>query len=218
MLRKSPAITLLLLTTSLFLLTGCPPPSDIVMWQRANTDQDGVRMAMGKCGVQVTGPDMPKTDNESVLYFQCMEKMGFTRKDGFEICSVRVFHNTAACRQQELGHPLSQRQLEALPFVADRGFHPVKPDSGVILSSLISWRKAGASLHYSHEIENDKEALAQMYQCGYPQPLGSPPDVPTLLKAAQVQRCMLDNGFKPKNELNLVCRNYPQVTGCPSQR
>ncbi|QHB33474.1 hypothetical protein F0T03_15800 [Yersinia canariae] len=215
MIRKSTLVTLPLLVASVFLLTGCPPAPDITQWKRPNTDIDGVRVAMGKCGVQLPGPDIPKTDNESVLYYQCMESQGFNRKDGFKICSLRVYHDTPACLKQEQGRPLSQGQLDALPFVADRGFHPIKPDSGVIKSSLISWRKAGASLHFSHEIENDKQALAVMYQCGYPQPLGSVPYVPTLRKAADVQRCMLDKGFEPKNKLNLVCRNYPQVTGCP---
>ncbi|MGQ8707185.1 hypothetical protein ACUTSW_14515 [Serratia sp. TSA_198.1] len=215
MFRKSTLITLPLLMTSVFLLTGCPPAPDLTQWQRPDTDIDGVRVAMAKCGVQLPGSDIPKTDNESVLYYQCMEKMGFTRKDGFKICSVRVYHDTSACLEQEQGHPLSQSQLEALPFVADRGFHPINPDSGVSKFSLITWRKVGASLHFSHEIENDKQALAVMYQCGYPQPLGSTPYVPTLRKAANVQRCMLDKGFEPKNRLNLVCRNYPQVTGCP---
>lgn len=212
---RSPLLTLPLLTTSLLLLTGCPPAPDLTQWQRPDTDIDGVRVAMGQCGVPLPGPDIPKTDNESVLYYQCMEKMGFTRKDGFEICSVRVYHDTPACRSQEQGHPLNQSQLEALPFVADRGFHPIKPESGVDTSSLISWRQAGASRHFSHEIENDRQALAVMYQCGYPQPLGSVPYVPTLRKAAEVQRCMLEKGFEPKNRLSLVCRNYPQVTGCP---
>ncbi|WP_113627481.1 hypothetical protein [Pectobacterium peruviense] len=214
MLYKSTSVTLPLLVASVLLLTGCAPAPDLTQWKRPNTDIDGVRVAMGKCGVPLPGPDIPKTDNESVLYYQCMESMGFTRKDGFKICSVRVYHDTPACIKQEQGYSLSQRQLEALPFVADRGFHPIKPDSGVSPVSLISWRKAGASKHFSHEIENDKQALAAMYQCGYPQPLGSVPYVPTLRKAADVQRCMLDKDFEPKNKLNLVCRNYPQVTGC----
>jgi hypothetical protein len=215
MFQKSTLITLPLLMTSIFLLTGCPPAPDLTQWQRPDTDIDGVRVAMGKCGVQLPGSDIPKTDNDSVLYYQCMENMGFTRKDGFKICSVRVYHDTPACLKQEQGYPLSQTQLEALPFVADRGFHPIKPDSGVSKFSLITWRKVGASLHFSHEVENDKQALAVMYQCGYPQPLGSTPYVPTLRKAANIQRCMLDKGFEPKNKLSLVCRNYPQVTDCP---
>ncbi|CAM3791861.1 hypothetical protein RABR111495_12365 [Rahnella bruchi] len=53
-----------------------------------------------------------------------------------------------------------------------------------------------------------------MYECGYPKPLGSVPFVPTVLKAAKVQQCMVDKGFEPKVKLMLVCRNYPQVTGC----
>lgn len=214
MFRKSTVMTLLLLMTSVFLLTGCPPPPDLTQWQRPDTDINGVRDAMRQCGEQIDGPKIPKTDNESVLYYQCMEKQGFTRKDGFKICSIRVYRDTPACIAQVQGHPLSQSQLDALPFVADRGFHPIRPDSGVSPSSLISWRKAGASLHFSHELENDKQALAVMYQCGYPQPLGSVPYVPTLRKAANVQQCMLDKDFEPKNKLNLVCRHYPQVTGC----
>lgn len=213
--QKSRLMTLPLLITSVFLLTGCPPPPDLTQWKRPDVGIDGVRAAMGKCGVPLPGPDIPKTDNESVVYYQCMEKLGFARKDGFKICSLRVYHDTAACREQELGHPLSQSQLDALPFVADRGFIPAKPDSGVITSSLISWRKAGASRHFSHEIENNEQAQAAMYQCGYPQPLGSVPFVPTVRKAAFVQQCMRDKGFEPKNKLSLVCRNYPQVTGCP---
>ncbi|MFK8258979.1 hypothetical protein ACFL9S_14480 [Erwinia sp. AnSW2-5] len=215
MFRKLSLMNLSLLMTSVFLLTGCAPAPDITRWKRPDTDMDGVRIAMGKCGVQLPGPEIPKTDNESVLYYQCMESMGFTRKDGFKICSVRVYYDTPACLEQRQGHPLSQSQLEALPFVADRGFHPLQPDSGVIKSSLITWRKEGASLHFAYEAENDKQALAAMYQCGYPQPLGSVPYVPTLRKAANVQQCMLDKGFKPKNPLNLVCRHYPHVTGCP---
>lgn len=215
MLRKSSLMNLSPLITSMLLLAGCASAPDITQWKRPDTDIDSVRIAMGKCGVQLPGAIIPKTDNESVLYYQCMESMGFNRKDGFKICSVRVFHDTPACLEQEQGYPLSQSQLEALPFVADRGFHPMKPDSGVIKSSLITWRKEGASLHFSYEVENNKQALAIMYQCGYPQPLGSVPYVPTLRKAANVQQCMLDKGFKPKNTLNLVCRNYPQVTGCP---
>lgn len=215
MFRKSTLKSLPLLITSVFLLTGCPPAPDLTQWQRPDTDIEGVRVSMGKCGVQLPGPDIRKTDNESVLYYQCMENMGFTRKDGFKICSIRIYHDTPACLQQEQGHPLSQSQLEALPFVADSGFHPIKQDSGVSPFSLITWRKVGAPLHFSHEVENDKQALVVMYQCGYPQPLGSAPDVPTLRKAANIQQCMLDKGFEPKNKLNLVCRNYPQVTGCP---
>ncbi|MEE9684277.1 hypothetical protein V4841_09705 [Lelliottia amnigena] len=215
MFRKSTAMTLPLLMTSVFLLTGCPPPPDLTQWQRPDTDIDGVRDAMRQCGEQIPGQDIPKTDNESVVYYQCMENQGFIRKDGFKICSIPVYRDTPACISRDQGYPLSQRQLDALPFVADRGFLPIKPEFGVSQSSLVSWRKAGASLHYSYEIENDKQALAVMYQCGYPQPLGSVSYVPTLRKAAYVQQCMLDKGFEPKNKLNLVCRNYPHVTGCP---
>ncbi|MGE4709630.1 hypothetical protein AB8966_05640 [Yersinia enterocolitica] len=200
------------LLASVFLLTGCPPPPDLTQWQRPNSTVNDARVAMGKCGVPLPGPQPDFTDNETVLYYHCMEQQGFVFKHGFKICDV--YEQTPACVAQKQGRAVSLRQLEALPFVADSGFHPIKPDSGIDKSSRISWRKAGASLHFSHTIENDRVAQQMMYQCGYPQPLGSNSFVPTIRKAADIQRCMLDNGFEPKRKLMLVCRNYLQVTGC----
>jgi hypothetical protein len=212
MYSKHTLVYLPALMTAVFLLTGCPPPPDLTQWQRPNTTVDEVRVAMGQCGVPLPGPEPDFTDNEMVLYYQCMEQKGFTFKHGFKICDV--YKQTPACINKIQGFPLSLQQLEALPFVADSGFHPIKASSGVDESSLISWRKAGASLHFSHALDNNAEALQVMYQCGYPQPLGSNPFDPTIRKAAEVQRCMLDKGFEPKKKLALVCRNYPQVTGC----
>lgn len=200
------------LITSVFLLTGCPPSPDLTQWQRPNTTVSEVRTAMGQCGVPLPGSQPDFTDNEAVLYHQCMEQQGFTFKHGFKICDF--YEQTPACIAQKQGRALSMRQLEALPFVADSGFHPIKPGSGIDEYSLISWRKAGASLHFSHAVENDRLALPMMYHCGYPQPLGSTPFDPTIRKAAEVQRCMLENGFEPKRKRALVCRNYPQVAGC----
>ncbi|WP_145560805.1 hypothetical protein [Yersinia mollaretii] len=209
---KRTLVSLPILLASVFLLTGCPPPPDLTQWQRPHTDVNEVRVAMGQCGVPLPGPQPDFTDNETVLYYQCMEQKGFTFKHGFQICDV--YKQTPACIQKRQRIPLSQQQLEALPFVADNGFHPIKPGSGVTESSRISWRKAGASLHFSHALENDQVALQVMYLCGYPQPLGSNPVDPTIRKAAEIQQCMLDKGFEPKKKLALVCRNYPQVTGC----
>ncbi len=78
------------------------------------------------------------------------------------------------------------------------GFYSIKPDSGADESQFIRWRKAGASLHLSHAVENDKLALDTMYECGYPKPLGSVSFPPMALKAAQIQQCMLDKGFEPE--------------------
>src|SRR5471030_1283187 len=214
MLRKHTLVTVPALVASVFLLTGCPPPSDFEQWKRPNTTKDQLRAAMGSCGVQIPGPVTRMTDNETVLYFQCMENKGFVYNEEFHICDY--LKNTPACTEKSQGHPLSQRQLDALPFVADTGFNPVDPKFGIYESQLITWRKVGASrsLGLSDEVKNDREALPVMYQCGYPQPLGSRPYLPTLRQAQQVQQCMLDKGFEPIGKLNLVCRNYPQVTGC----
>lgn len=56
-----------------------------------------------------------------------MQRLGFTRKDGFEYCDT--MKNMPACVEERQGRPLSLSQLEALPFVEDEAFHPIKPNS-----------------------------------------------------------------------------------------
>lgn len=210
--RISSLVSLPALIGSVFLLTGCPPPPDLTQWQRPKTTIDGVRVAMGQCGVPLPGPEPDFTDNETVLYYQCMEGKGFTYKHGFQICDV--YKDTPACRARQQGRPLSLQQIESLPFVADSGFYPIRPGVEISEFSLISWRKAGASLHFSHAVENDRVALPAMYLCGYPKPLGSDPVMTTVGHAKQAQACMLEKGFEPKKKLMMVCRNFPQLTGC----
>lgn len=212
MLRKSHFMTLPAVITSLFLLTGCPPPAQFTQWQRPATTEDDVRAAMKACGEPEKGTlnDLPV--NQQVLQFQCMQRLGFTRKNGFEFCEV--MKELPACVEEKQGHPLSLSQLEALPFNADDGFYPIKPNSGRDEDMQITWRKAGASQHYSVEIANNKEALPVMYACGYPKPLGSNLALASIGRTAQAQRCMIDHGFEPKKKTMLVCLPYPQVTGC----
>lgn len=136
----------------------------------------------------------------------------FTRKDGFEYCEL--MENMPACVEERQGHPLSLSQLEALPFVEDEAFHPIKPNSGRDERMQVSWRIAGASLHFEFKVANDSEALPVMYACGYAKPLGSNLDVASIGRTAEVQRCMIDHGFEPKNKVMLVCQTYPRVTGC----
>jgi hypothetical protein len=62
-------------------------------------------------------PEPDFTDNETVLYYQCMEGKEFTFKHDFHICDVNK--NTPASVAKQQGYPVSQKQLEALPFVAD---------------------------------------------------------------------------------------------------
>ncbi|WP_448650364.1 hypothetical protein ACSHWC_20635 [Pseudomonas fluorescens] len=152
--------------------------------------------------------------NERALQFQCMQRLGFTRKDGFEFCEV--MKNLPACVEEKYGHALSLSQLEALPFEADEGFYPIKPDSGRYEDMQVSWRKVGASLHFSVQLANNQEALPVMYACGYPKPLGSNLAVASIGRTAKAQRCMINNGFEPKDKMMLVCRPYPKVTGCQS--
>ncbi|NWE18166.1 hypothetical protein [Pseudomonas sp. P7548] len=210
--RKSQVIAFPALLASFFLLAGCPPPADFTKWERTSTTLDGVRSAMAACGNPVGGSLNRFPSNERALQFQCMQRLGFTRKDGFEFCDV--MQNLPACVEQKIGHPLSVSQLEALPFEGDEGFYPIKPDSGRYENMQVSWRKVGASLHFSVQIANNQEALPVMYACGYPKPLGSNLAVASIGRTAKAQRCMIDHGFEPKDKMMLVCRPYPHVTGC----
>ena len=212
MLRKVHLFTLPALVASVFLLTGCPPPYENEQWQRPSTTQEGVRAAMVKCGYQFRTVTY-EPDNFTALRFQCMHKQGFTYKGGFDFCDVRT--QLPACVAQKRGHELSLKELEALPFDADKGFYDIKPETGMSEYDQVSWRRKGASQHFSQVLENQKEAKLVMYQCGYPEPLGSNPVLPSIGRAAQVQKCMDEKGFEPVGKLQLVCTAYPQVTGCP---
>ncbi|MGZ0714273.1 hypothetical protein [Pseudomonas palleroniana] len=212
MFRKSQIIAIPALIASALLLTGCPPPPSFTQWERTSTSVEGVKAAMAECGDPVGGSQQHFPINVEVLQFQCMKRLGFTRKDGFEYCEI--MKNMPACVEERQGHPLSLSQLEALPFVEDEAFHPIKPDSGRDEDMQITWRKSGASLHFSAQLANNQEALPVMYSCGYPQPLGSNLEVASIGRTANVQRCMMDHGFEPKNKIMLVCQTYPQVTGC----
>jgi hypothetical protein len=65
------------------------------------------------------------TESELSLRLLGNGLVGFTRKDGFEYCEI--MKNMPACVEERQGHPLSLSQLEALPFVEDEAFHPIKP-------------------------------------------------------------------------------------------
>lgn len=212
MLRKTQLIAFPGLIASVLLLTGCPPPAEFTQWQRTATSVDGVKSAMAECGEPVGGSLTRYPINVRVLHFQCMQRLGFKRKDRFKFCEV--MKNVPACVEERQGHPLSLSQLEALPFTADDGFYPIKPNSGRFESMQVSWRKVGASKHFSVQIANDHEALPVMYACGYPKPLGSNLEIGSIGATAKAQRCMIDHGFEPKNALMLVCLPYPTVTGC----
>ena len=216
MFRKAHIIIFPGLIATVLLLTGCPPSPEFTRWKRPSTSVEGVKAAMKECGdpVGTSITDLPI--NEQVLQFQCMKRHGFIRKDGFEYCDI--MKNMPACVEERQGHPLSLSQLEALPFVEDEAFHPIKPNSGRDERMQVTWRKAGASPHFSVQIANDSEALPVMYACGYAKPLGANLDVASIGDTAKAQRCMIDHGFEPKHKSTLVCLIYPQVTGCSSTR
>lgn len=212
MLRTTQLITFPTLIASLFLLTGCPPPPEFVHWQRPSTTIEGVNAAMKECGEPPTGSVNDLPANAQVLQFQCMQRLGFTRKDGFEVCDV--MKSLPACVEKKQGQPLSLSQLEALPFEADEGFYPIKPNSGRDENMQVTWRKPGAAHGFEAEFANKQETKPVMYACGYPKPLGSNLALASIGYTAKAQRCMINHGFEPTDKKMLVCRAYPQVTGC----
>ena len=86
MLNKSQIITIPVLISSVLLLTGCPPSAEFTRWKRASTTVDGVKAAMTECGDPVGTSMVHLPINDQVLQFQCMQRLGFIRKDGFEYC------------------------------------------------------------------------------------------------------------------------------------
>ncbi|QOV67573.1 hypothetical protein [Citrobacter sp. BDA59-3] len=212
MLRKSHLVAWPALIASLFLLTGCPPPPEHTNWKRASTSEQGVMAAMKGCGEPATGSVSDLPLNAQALQFLCMQHLGFTRSDGLALCAL--MKDQPACVAEKQGHQLSVSQLEALPFVEDEGFFPIKPGSGRNEAMQVSWRKAGASQHFSVQVANDQQALPVMYACGYPKPLGSNLAVANIGQTAKAQRCMINHGFEPKKQRMLVCQSYPQVTAC----
>ena len=212
MFRKIQLMTFPSVVISVFFLTGCPPAAEYTQWQRPSTTEEGVKSAMTECGDPVGLSMNTLPENEQALQFLCMQHRGFTRKDGFDFC--QVMPELPACVEKKQGHPLSQSRLEALPYHADEGFYPINPDSGRYEDMQVTWRKVGAPRGFSTQVPNNREALPVMYACGYPKPLGSNLNVASIGRTAKAQRCMIDHGFEPKDKLMLVCRAYPQVTGC----
>ena len=105
MFSKSQIITIPVLISSVLLLTGCPPPASFTQWKRASTSVEGVKAAMAECGDPVAGPQNHFPINEQIIHFQCMQRLGFTRKDGFEYCDI--MKNMPACVEERQGRPLS---------------------------------------------------------------------------------------------------------------
>ncbi|MGX1188026.1 hypothetical protein AB7M29_005705 [Pseudomonas sp. F-14 TE3623] len=68
-----------------------------------------------------------------------MQRLGFTRNDGFKYCEL--MRNIPACVEERQGHPLSLSQLEALPFMEDEAFFPINPNSGRDEDMQVSWSR-----------------------------------------------------------------------------
>jgi hypothetical protein len=94
---------------------------------------------MAGCGDPVGGPQNHYPINEQVLQFQFMQRLGFTRNDGFKYCEL--MRNIPACVEERQGHPLSLSQLEALPFMEDEAFFPINPNSGRDEDMQVSWSR-----------------------------------------------------------------------------
>ncbi len=208
----------LLLSAAVLVLAGCPAPPDNQMWKRSGADQETINTEMANCGYPQNIGAHIISRNDEILRFQCMQGKGFAFGSEGNLC--QWMEDYPACVAKKQGHPVSLAQLGGLPFNEDRGFHPAPANSGLTEYDFVTWRKKGASQDFSHIIENKRLALPVMYQCGYPQPLGSREQSPTISAAAKTQQCMQEHGFEPiSKDKMLVCWNYPQLPACqPSFR
>lgn len=114
MFRKAHIITFPALIAAVLLLTGCPPSPEFTRWKRPSNSVEEVKAAMTECGDPVGTSMTHLPINEQVLQFQCMQRHGFIRKDGFEYCEYNEEY--ARLRRRKAG---SSSQL-----VSARSFTP----------------------------------------------------------------------------------------------
>lgn len=202
------------------LTIGCPSPPLFKTWVKLDATENDVKRAMLDCGFpNIAGTTHQNSRNDAVKMYQCMGKLGFQNKTNFDICSFNS--EIPACVEEKQGYPVSVAQLESLPFNDDPGFYPIRPNSNLTPHNLISWRLAKSSQHYSERISNQDIAIVAMYECGYPNPLGSgsPANIGT---TARVQMCMQEKGFIPDQAsihtvtMIPVCKQYPILPTCQS--
>jgi hypothetical protein len=211
---------LTVIAATAFMLSGCPSPPLFKTWVKPDATENDVKNAMRDCGFPNAGSTTPQDSrNEVAKMYLCMHKRGYSEQSGFDICSTN--RELPACIEEKQGSPVNISQLEALPFNDDPGFWPANSKLNFTPRQLIPWRPGNHSQHYSERISNQDLALAAMYECGYPKPLGSgsPASIAT---TARAQSCMQRKGFVPDRAsiqnapMIPVCQQYPMLPDCVS--
>ncbi|WP_150118652.1 hypothetical protein [Collimonas fungivorans] len=205
--------------TVLCLAAGCANPPTFKTWGKVNTSETDVKQAMHECGYPSSdGTDRTTSRNEAVKMFQCMRQKGFQKSPPYDICAIR--QELPACVAEKQGYPVSIAQLVTFPVDDDSGFWLMRPGLNLSPERLVGWRIPQGARNADEGLKNDRLALAAMYECGYPNPLGSSIKTITIGEAVPVQQCMLRKGFIPTiNHASTtmtipVCRQYPELPDC----
>lgn len=205
---------------ALLLLTGCPPPSVYEIWRKAGASKDDIRSAMAACGFTPADASSTGPRNERIKKYLCMKQAGYD-VNGFDICSVN--QDQPACVEAKQGYPVSIEQLAALPYHEDLALWAGSSVTQVSTEMLITWLPPGATLDFKQRIANYDITLPVMYACGYPNPLGTRPQV-SMADAARIQVCMQNQGFVPMRahvasfKMIPVCTQFPELPPCAALR
>ncbi|RZT05614.1 hypothetical protein SAMN05216319_5090 [Duganella sp. CF402] len=216
---------------ALVVLSACsfrgfkPPPPAFESYVRAGASGDDVKRSMLACGYRnVFITDRDETLNDLASHENCMFSQGYRHPDGWKgLCSRNYEQDLAlpACVEKKQGYPVSLDQLKALPFYGDAGFARFsQSESHFTESDRITWRRADSSLDFRQVGENQRIALPVMYECAYPQPLGSNTTEVTVDTVVKAQVCMQNRGFIPAGTRSVphpmipICRWYPKLPEC----
>lgn len=88
------AVCLLPLVSACFAKPFQPPTADVDLWQKAGQGNSEVRQAMAACGY-ANDPGAPL--EKRAERFECMKRAGYTRSDGFDLCTQGTDRPLKAC-------------------------------------------------------------------------------------------------------------------------
>lgn len=78
-----------------------PPPAEQDMWRKSGASAEQVGQAMDACGYRNrAGIDASASLERKAEQFQCMKRAGFTRTDGFDLCTQGTKRPLQACQPQ----------------------------------------------------------------------------------------------------------------------
>jgi hypothetical protein len=75
-----------------------PSPAESTQWLKAGSSENEAFQSMLACGyINGSGTDAKATTEQRAERFQCMKRVGYSRRDGLDLCAQRSFHALKAC-------------------------------------------------------------------------------------------------------------------------